>query len=75
MTSVFNGIQHGYFETIQKSYRVAGGVRQYLENYLVQLENMLQNITVCRQKDLLRGLLSSILMLLFFLMTCSAALG
>ena len=53
MTSLFDGIQHEYLEKIQEKLdcRVAGDLGQYLDQYLVQLDNLLRIIRSCREED------------------------
>ena len=51
MTLLFDWMQHEYTENIQEklNYRVAGGSGQFVDIYLVQLENLLQLISQCWQ--------------------------
>ena len=54
MTLLFDWMQHEYTENIQEklNYRVAGGSGQFVDIYLVQLENLLQLISQCWQENL-----------------------
>ena len=53
MISIFNDVQHDYINQIQEKQKDQeyGGLAQYLEQYLDQIENLLQIISSCRQGD------------------------